>query len=336
MKKTILVFLALLTAKICSQTVIHGVIKENTWWTKENSPYILTNDLVIAPFARLVIEPGVTVMAEKPLRIPDGIEQIDHLDSFTVAIKVLGALHAVGTPTDHIIFMGKDVEDDRYTHWYGIYVDSRRSEQVTLAYTTVSSAVNGIFVKNGMPMIRNVLFEFNHVGLRAENRASLRAVHCVFTKNYLAAVRVINSNPYIYNSIFVDNVGTALWGDGKVDIPFRNNIIWNNGRDFLETDARLGVMRKLNPNGDSTDFYGNLRTDPVFVGSQRAEFLEKSGKTAKNVFFHDRLDEIEDKRFFLSPYSPAVDAGINSRMFRESDGSAPDIGIWGGADHIRF
>ena len=337
MKKIVFaLILSLFLGYIFAETVISGTITENTWWTKDKGPYILVNDLVIATQARLVIEPGVEVLMEKPVKIPEGIEQIDNLDSFTVAIKVFGALFAVGTPTNPIVFKGKDVKD-KYTHWYGIYIDSPRSREITISYTSISSAVNGIWVNNGSPMIRNSLLEFNNTGLRIEKKSSVRAVHCIFTHNYLAGIRVIGSNPYIYNSIIIDNDITGLWGDDRVEIVFKNNLCFRNGdRDFVDTDPHFGIMKNLNANGDSIDIYGNLRCDPVFAGSIKEENLQKQGKTAKKATSENIYNEIKDKRYFLSPYSPCIDAGAADKIFREPDGSPPDLGIWGGADYIRF
>jgi hypothetical protein len=335
MKKN--VFVSLLFCGLSfAEIIVSGTITENTWWVKEKNPYILVNDLVIAPQARLVIEPGVEILIEKPVKIPDGIEQMDYLDSFTVAIKVFGALHAAGTPLEPIIFKGNNVKDT-YTHWYGIYIDSRRSEEITISYASVSSAGNGIWVKNGSPMIRNTLFEFNNVGLRAEKKSAVRAVHCVFTQNYLAGIRVINSNPHIYNSIITDNEITGLWGDDNVEIVFKNNLCWGNGsKDFSGVNPNLGVMKKTNVNGDSVDINGNLRCDPIFLENPKEKIFQKDGKKAKKAASQDIFEKIKDKRYFLSPYSPCVDAGAADKIFREPDGSPPDLGLWGGAEYIRF
>jgi hypothetical protein len=335
MKKNLLVFLLLL-GQVFAETVIFGTITENSWWTKEKSPYIIINDLLIAQQAKLVIEPGVEVLIDKPLKIPEGIEQIDYLDSFTVAIKVLGVLQAVGTPLDPIVFKGKDVSDT-YTHWYGIYIDSRRSQEIIITNTSISSAANGIWVNNGLPIIRNSLFEFNNVGIRLEKKAAARVAHCVFAQNYLAGIRIVGSNPQIYNSIITNNEITGIWGDGNVEITFKNNLCWGNrDKDYSGTNPSFGIMAKLNANGDSTDVFGNLRCDPVFWGSPKEQTLQNSNKKEKKPFSQEFFDDIKDKRYFLSPYSPCIDAGVTDKMFRESDGSFPDLGIWGGAEYLRF
>ena len=339
MKNIVFVILLAFAGVSFGQTVFSGIITENTWWTASNSPYILTNDVVIAPDARLVIEPGVTVLVERPTRIPEGIQQIDQLDSFTVSIKVYGAIYALGTPTNPIIFRGQDVKTENInTHWFGIFINSRRTQEITIGYAIISSAANGIWVKNGRPMIRNTLFEFNNTGLRIENRADVRAIHNIFSKNFLAGVRVLESNPFIFNSIFVDNNTIGLWGDGKAKIDLRNNLFFNNGRNFSNTDPLFGIKSRVNANGDSTDFAGNMIADPIFVGSVREASMRAAGRPERIPASQIIMNEINDNRrlYFLSPFSPAIDAGVSDRMFREPDGSLPDLGIWGGAEIIRF
>ena len=319
------------------RTIFSGVITENTWWSAAGNPYILTNDVIVAPNARLVIEPGVVVIVERPIRIPEGIHQIDHLDSFTTSIKVYGSIYALGTPTNPIIFKGSNVSDeDIYTHWFGIYIDSRRTQEIVIGYATISSAANGIWVRNGRPMIRNVLFEFNNTGLRLENRSDARVVHCVFAKNFLTGIRVLDSNPFIFNSIITSNNAMGIWGDRLTKIELRNNIFFDNGRNFVDVDPLFGINSRVNANGDSTDFVGNMVLDPIFAGSVREETIRASGRPARTPMSSNIFNEIADTRYFLSPFSPAIDAGVGDRMFREPDGSLPDLGIWGGAEIIRF
>ena len=326
---------------ICfARTVIDGqIITTNVWWTAANSPYILTNDIVVAPQARLVIEAGVEVLVERPTRIPEGIEQLDNLDSHTVAIKVYGALHALGTPTKPIVFRGLNVEEN-FTHWYGIVIKSARTQDMVIGYATISSAAHGIRVIGGQPLIRNVLFEFNNIGVRIEERSTARIAHSIFSQNFLAAVRVYNSNPRIYNSILINNNMTGLWGDSHARIDFKNNLLFDNGRDFSLTDPLFGRNSRVNSNGDSTDFMGNMIMDPIFLGSVSEAEARKEGKRtqrrAASINIFETIEDEKRKRFFLSPFSPAIDAGVNERMFREIDGTPPDLGIWGGPETLRF
>ena len=60
--KTKLIFLfALFCGIVNAQTNVSGGIFSNTTWTKANSPYIVTDTVVVFPGVTLTIQPGVIV-----------------------------------------------------------------------------------------------------------------------------------------------------------------------------------------------------------------------------------------------------------------------------------
>src|SRR5581483_5944220 len=71
-----------------SQTFFHGGIYSNTTWTLANSPYIITDTVVVFPNVTLTIQPGVIVK----------------FDSNVYMEVRQGNLIANGTPADSITF----------------------------------------------------------------------------------------------------------------------------------------------------------------------------------------------------------------------------------------
>src|SRR3954471_23991380 len=59
--KKILLLLFIISSVANAQTNVSGGIYNNTTWTKVNSPYIVTDTVVVFPGVTLTIEPGVTV-----------------------------------------------------------------------------------------------------------------------------------------------------------------------------------------------------------------------------------------------------------------------------------
>src|SRR5437868_5969633 len=63
MKQTIMIIIAfmLLSTAADAQTYVSGGIYSDATWFKANSPYIVTDNIVVFPNVTLTIEPGVTV-----------------------------------------------------------------------------------------------------------------------------------------------------------------------------------------------------------------------------------------------------------------------------------
>jgi len=342
--------LLLLSIALSAETTVSGFISQNEWWDIENSPYVITNDLVIGQDARLVIEPGVEILIEKPMELPEGIEQLSQTDSFSVSIRVLGALRCMGKPDNPIIFRGRYVNRSmEYSHWEGITFNSKRSDEIIMSYTHITQATSGLTVSNGTPLIRNVLFEKNNIGLSCNKGSSPRVVNALFTANFLAGTRIDSANPEIYNSIFYQNHNIGVWSDNVSRITFENNLLWENGdRDFSQCDPELGLLTKTNSNGDSTDYKLNLYMNPLYIGTV-AELAEKEQLLTA---LHDRslhepspyevslITDVpalsEGRIYYLSQFSPAINAGHSASRFLEPDGSAPDLGIWGGPEFLSF
>ena len=92
----------------------------------------------------------------------------------------------------------------------------------------------------------------------------------------------------IANNIFYKPSG----GNGNIDsyggsISLKNNCFYRQGNYFVSmSDTTIGIINQININGDSTDTYGNMFTDPLFV-------------------------DIANEDFKLSASSPCIDAGDN-------------------------
>ena len=84
-------------------TIVGGKIRRNTIWTKENSPYVLKDNILVPRGVRLTIEEGVVVDL--------------HIWSMTIE----GSLRAMGTPEERIFFNVSEMTLSNYNKariWY--------------------------------------------------------------------------------------------------------------------------------------------------------------------------------------------------------------------------
>ncbi|MFP4417695.1 MAG: right-handed parallel beta-helix repeat-containing protein [Chitinispirillaceae bacterium] len=341
----------LLSASAYSFTEKRGVIADDERWTQEKGPYVITDDILIDRSARLVIGPGTRIYVGQPHAYDKKIVQRDYADSFSVSITVKGVLSCVGRRNNRISF--SPLKDDSVsTRWYGIVLDEAVDPFTEIAYTDIAGAYQGITVSGCSPLIRNVATEFNNVGIICRDKAFPDIFNTIAAHNFVAGIRILHSNPRIYNSIFVFNRNHGVWSDGVSAMHFSNNCVFGNGdRDLHGCDPELGVLFDLNHNSDSIDYNGNLYTDPIFAGSPAESLaVEQDSRlpsdrsdvkdTSLVKILHNHLPDSTAhrrrlgtyRRYELSPYSPCVDAGKKGKDFQDIDGSRNDIGLWGGQE----
>jgi parallel beta-helix repeat protein len=332
-----------------SATERWGVLQKDERWTPENSPYFITDDLLIPAGTRLAISPGTHIMVGRPTRYIDGISQADQLDSFTISITVRGIISCVGTPKKPIIFKSQK-PDANQCSWYGIVCENLTPGLSEFAYVTVAGACNGLTLRASAPTIRNSVFEYNNVGILCLDGSSARIQNCVLASNNAGGIRIVKSNPLLYNNIITSNSANGVWSDGTSRITFEYNCIFGNGDgDLLGCDPQFGILTKANKHKDSTDFKGNIFRDPVFQGSV-AESLsveqDVSLPTDKSRLKDTTLAKVltgtltdstahrrragSYQRYTLSSYSPCIDAGNPQKPYNDDDGTRNDMGIWGG------
>lgn len=332
-----------------------GIISRNERWTKEEGPYIITDDLLITPMARVVVTPGVKILVGKPIAYLEGIPQEDNLDSFSIAITVQGSFKCVGRTDNRISFSSLSA-DSQHCQWYGIILDNELENEIEMAFVDVAEACNGITVKKGAPLLRNCLLEYNNTGLILKNSSAPKIYNNIISSNITTGIFIDKSNPVIFNSIIVNNRNSGIWSDGISNVILHNNCIFGNGeKDLHKLDPRYGLLIKVNSNKDSIDFGQNIFLDPIFAGSPSdSTAIEKdiSVQTDKSRIKDTTmakivLKELKDSqakavreknydRFTLSRYSPCLHAGKKGKTFQNLDGSRNNLGIYGGQEFGDF
>ncbi len=144
-----LISLVFITTSSYSQTYISGGINENTIWTKENSPYIITDNTVVFGDNSLTIQPGVVV------KFDDNIQ-----------LRLQGPLIAIGTDTNNIIFTSNSPNPQKGS-WLEVKMEggSYTLDYIIMEYA--DSALSYIRVPGGSS-IKNSIFRFNNNAINAD------------------------------------------------------------------------------------------------------------------------------------------------------------------------
>ena len=171
-----------------SQTNVSGGIYSNTTWTKINSPYIVTGNIVLFPGKTLTIEPGVEVKF-------DGYYNLE----------VRGTLVAVGTITDSISFVS-NISLIKGA-WDRINIlNATHNACGWFKYCIVKYSSFGVGVEccwgNDFTYIRNSRFDNNNVASSSFAGWDLQIDSCAFTNNNIA---ITDADKAITNSTFTNN-----------------------------------------------------------------------------------------------------------------------------------
>ena len=189
MKKfTITFILSLLMFSLFSQTYFEGGIYNNTVWTVDDGPYIITGDVVLFPDKTLTIEPGVEIRF-------DG-------DFF---LEIRGELISVGTQDQRILYTS-NLSNPAKGDWKGVWVKTTQGAKAGFEYSDfyfADKAARVYCCNDGGPVyFKSCKFHDNTNALYGYTGYNNAVDSCEFINNTYA---VRNADKDITNSVFIGN-----------------------------------------------------------------------------------------------------------------------------------
>jgi hypothetical protein len=227
MKLFFLLFSLLSWEIVECQTYVSGGIYSNTNWTKENSPYIVTGDVILFPGYTLTINPGVNVQ---------------FYDS--TIFEVRGTILSNGTREDSISFVSISSNPTKGV-WRGIIIDVTLPSRAEFRFVLLKDAELGIYFQPAefdTLFIKNCKFDNNIQAVSGYGGDVLPTYidSCYFIHNDKAitfADKTITNSTFVYNNYGlyeVERIGVynsyfcgnqvALCGSGLL----KNNLVMNN------------------------------------------------------------------------------------------------------------
>jgi hypothetical protein len=178
-----------------AQTNVSGGVYNNTTWTLANSPYIVTDTIVVFPNVVLTIEPGVVVKFD---------------NNVTIEVRQ-STLIALGTSSDSITFTSNNASPAAGI-WKGIYFNNAASPQ--LNYCIFKYAHEAL--KNGSPLnVQNMSFSFNDTCIAA-NSLVISLKHVSFDNNSIC-IPSLGYPCFVDSCLFINN-GACLNADGQIRV----------------------------------------------------------------------------------------------------------------------
>ncbi len=348
-----ILIIATFTINIFSQVFVNGIIHEDTEWTKMNSPYILTGDLLVEHGAILRIEAGteVQILEDTSPENSIGIPQIDAADSQMISIKINGGLMCLGDMDNRVTFKPKKPAGTSPIGWYGIVLDGVNEVYSEIGHMDISGAVYGFRLKRCKPEIYNNVISFCNTGIYCDSVSMPFIRNNTIVNNIVAGIFITKSNPKIISNIIAFSNNYLIWCDGVSEVKASYNCIFG-GKDgnLVDCSYDIGNIVKTNNRGDSCDIYYNIFKDPIFSGTTACSLAVENdlntptdSSSIKDIIIakitHSKLLDKQAKKmmerksrgkYWPSKYSPCIDAGKPKNKYDDFNGSQNDIGAYGG------
>jgi hypothetical protein len=245
MKMKIITFITLLTVVFSTvniayrtlpavkATYVEGIIAQDTIWTLVDSPFVVSNDVIVTSDATLTIEPGVEVRFG---------------GNFSLIVN--GAIVAKGTNNRMIHFTTNDPENHAF--WRTILLNGSRLS--SLIYCIVEYGTNGTTIDNGyLEMEYNVIDSNLENGI-AINNGDLTAKNNEIVNNTMGGIRIAGGSVDVSDNVIESN------GDGVIllgNLTARINI----ERNKISLSSQSGILFEAASHDNTVVFNNTLSTN---------------------------------------------------------------------------
>lgn len=282
-------------------TEVGGIINSNATWTLENSPYIVTEDVVVDSGVILTIEPGVTV---------------EFTSNTTLIID--GGLTAQGNSTHMIIFTSYS-STPAPGDWEAIRFREKSNDALCeINWANIKYAAAGIIADKTSPIIKNCTIEFcARFGVYATSLFGLMNRGTPLIQNC-----TISNNGGVEHSMYFgpDREGGIYVDFGDIDVR-DSSIENNNGYGILVVaSSDVSVVRSTIRNNTGTGVSGDLSISySDITENNQSGIMSSSSLHYNNIFGNVPFDFVntgfEDVNANLNWWGTTDKATIEEHIF---------------------
>jgi parallel beta-helix repeat protein len=170
-------------------------------FTTEDSPYIISSDVLLPSGSSLTIEPGVEVLVEYSKKADSRFK-----------FRVKGSLFSEGTEDNPISFRSAE-ESPNKGDWMGLIFETVDDEEVVLKYTNIAHAHFGVMLKRRNAIIDHCIIEqCDSVGVLCDDYSEPEITNCVIRENSIAGILCrYNSSPLIDHNNIIRGSGYGIY-----------------------------------------------------------------------------------------------------------------------------
>ena len=258
MKSFFIIFFHFYSLSLFAQTSVSGGIYQNTTWTLEGSPYILTGSVVVFPDKTLTIEPGVEIFVT-----PD----FSNNPGNYFYLEVRGKLVAVGTDANPIRFSSADTSAFPIQTWLGIAIKGSQGGTVQLDRIRLEKSWYGIYNDIVEP---GVTYNFTNCQFLMNNYAIQLQADMVYTDCYFSMNGVGQAAQTSYGSLtatncqFINNFCSFTWSNA---INVSNSVFQGNANNIVASPGVISNCQFINNDYGLTEAFGHTIQNCFFSGN---------------------------------------------------------------------
>ena len=223
---------------VVNATYVEGEITQDTVWTLVDSPFVVSNDVIVYPGVTLTIEPEVEVRFG---------------GNFSLIIK--GALIANGAENKLIKFTSEK-EEPEAGDWASIKFEGSQSS--SLRYCVIEYGTNGITLENGMLNIQESVIRLNSEnGIEIMN-GTVEVKNNEIAENGGSGIYIAGGNKVTVrdNTVSSNENGVTLTGNLTSEINIQQNKILSNAGSGISLEASGYDKTVIRNNNISANHYG--------------------------------------------------------------------------------
>lgn len=298
--------------------------RKKTTWTKRDGILRIRGTVVVGTGQILSIGPGVEVRISSHDACPDTASK----DGTGIIVLSGGTLEVSGSPKAPVRFLPDSPATGLF--WAGLRLENTSRSQLNLRWFEISAARTGATFLSGEGEIAHGVFERCGVGVAVLGGGAPTIRHSVFHRSKIADIVSKRSAPFIWGNLLLQGETDGIRFDGIGLARLEGNCFFSHrGEAIVRGPVKTGGWKS----DTLPDLSGNWRRDPILRTSDSAQRLvaarRKALDTAAWWVPRRALPEpVGEGSWALSAHSPLLDKG--PRLCKDMDGSACDIGLWGG------
>ncbi len=222
-------------------TYVEGVITQDTIWTLVDSPFILSNNVIVNPGVTLTIEPGV---------------QVRFGGDFSLVVD--GRIVANGTEEKMILFTTND--PTQQILWHTISV--RGAQSSLFINCVIEHAINGTTLEGGLLDIERSIVRNNLQNGIAVNSGTFLIQDSEITNNSESAITITGGDQINIHNNLIESNGNAIILSGHLvgTISILQNEISHNAGAGITLQADTFTNTAITENNLTANGYGFLVT----------------------------------------------------------------------------